>query len=116
MMELKKNESGLTILRVSGVLHRSDYEHVLPELEQAIGQGTRRLLLELDGFKGLTPAGLTDELKFDIKHRKDFERIAVVGTALEELGVRLLSPLFSGEVRMFGKGEGAAAEAWLRES
>ena len=115
-MNLTEDDSGLTTLQVSGVLSRGDYERVVPELEQALDRGSRRILLELKGFTGFTPAGLVEELKFDIKHRKDFERVAVVGTALEELGVRLMAPLFSGEVKLFKNDEHAEAVAWLREN
>jgi hypothetical protein len=115
MMELSTNESGLTTLHVSGVLKHADYEFIVPQLEQLLAQGTTRILLDIEGFKAVTPPALVDELKFDIRHRKDFDKIAVVGDSLDQLGISLVAPIFSGELKMFGPLERAAAEDWLRQ-
>lgn len=117
MMTLKRDESGLTTIAVTGRLEHADYERVVPELEEQLKAGTRRVLLELNEFKGFTPTALVDELKFDLRHRKDFERIAVIGdSGFEDLGVRLIRPFFSGEVKIFDRSQRAAAEAWIREN
>ncbi len=114
MMDLKRTAAGLTTIHVSGRLEQSDYERVIPELEKALDEGQRRVLLELDDFKGFTPSALVEELKFDVRHRKDFERIAVVSSkTTEQLGVRLVKPFFAGEVKLFDKTQRADAEAWV---
>ena len=115
MMELDTDAAGLTTLHVSGVLKHADYEAIVPKLEQLLAQGTKRMLLDLEGFTTVTPPALLDELKFDIRHRKDFERIAVVGDALDQLGIRLVKPIFSGELKMFARSERAQAQQWLQE-
>jgi hypothetical protein len=116
MMNITRDEAGLPTIHVSGRLEKQDYEKAIPELEKALNEGTTRALLELDDFKGFTPAALIEELKFDIRHRKDFDRIAVVGSStMEELGVRLIRPFFSGQVRIFEKERRSEAEAWLHE-
>ena len=117
MMNVTRDETGLPTIRVSGRLQKKDYEQAIPELEKVLNEGTTRALLELDDFKGFTPAALVEELKFDIRHRKDFDRIAVLGSStLEELGVRMIRPFFSGQVRIFEKTQRSDAEAWLHES
>jgi len=116
-MTLRKDETGLTRIDVSGRLEHSDYERVLPELEALLEHGKARVLLELHDFKGFTPAALVDELKFDFRHRKDFERVAVVSdSALQELGVRMVRPFFAGRVKIFDTSERDAAEAWIRQN
>jgi hypothetical protein len=114
MLELKTDQ-GVSTLRASGVLKHGDYEKLVPELEQLLEQGARRVLLDLDGFQGFTPAALVDELRFDVRHRKDFDRVAVLGGTLEGLGVRLLAPIFSGQVKVFEPSKRAEAVAWLQE-
>ena len=116
MMHITKDEAGLPTIRVSGRLEKKDYDVAIPELEKMLNEGTTRALLELDDFKGFTPSALVEELKFDIRHRKDFDRIAVIGSStLEELGVRLIRPFFSGQVRIFEKNQRSQADAWLHE-
>jgi len=117
MMTLRKDETGLTRIEVSGRLEHSDYERVLPELEALVEHGKARVLLELHDFKGFSPAALVDELKFDFRHRKDFERVAVVSdSALQELGVRMVRPFFAGRVKIFDTTERDAAEVWIRQN
>ena len=116
-MTLSKDETGLTRIDVSGRLEHSDYERVMPELEALVEHGKARVLLELHDFKGFSPAALLDELKFDIKHRKDFERVAVVSdSAFQELGIRMVRPFFAGRVKIFDTTERSAAEAWIRQN
>jgi hypothetical protein len=117
MMTLRQDETGLTRIDVSGRLEHSDYERVLPELEALLEHGKARVLLELHDFKGFSPAALIDELKFDIKHRKDFERVAVVSdSAFQELGIRMVRPFFAGPVKIFDSTERSAAEEWVRQN
>ena len=117
MMTLRKDETGLTRIDVTGRLEHSDYERVMPELEALVEHGKARVLLELHDFKGFSPAALLDELKFDIKHRKDFERVAVVSdSAFQELGIRMVRPFFAGRVKIFDTTERSAAEAWIRQN
>jgi len=67
-------------IRVGSTLTREDYKEIVPEIEQKIKQfGSIKLLMQIDGFKSIEPAALWEELKFDIKHRNDFEQIAIVG-------------------------------------
>jgi len=116
-MTLSKDETGLTRIDVSGRLEHSDYERVMPELEALVEHGKARVLLELHDFRGFSPAALLDELKFDIKHRKDFERVAVVSdSAFQELGIRMVRPFFAGRVKIFDTTERSAAEAWIRQN
>jgi hypothetical protein len=117
MIALKYEEPGVPTISVSGLLQHSDYEQIVPELEKLLEHGKARILVELNEFKGFTPAALVDELKFEIRHRKDFDRIAVVSDSkVSELGVRLVKPFFDGEVKIFDKEERRAAVRWIQES
>ncbi len=117
MIALNYPEPGVPTVSVSGLLQHSDYEQIVPELEKLLEHGKARVLLELNDFKGFTPKALVDELKFDLKHRKDFDRIAVVSDSrVSDLGVRLVKPFFDGEIKIFDKDERMAAVRWLQEN
>lgn len=106
-------------LRVHGKLTHEDYsDRILPRLERAIGEhGKVRCLCVLDeAFEGVTPGAVWDELKFDVAHRKDFERIAIVSDdRWVRVAVQMSRPFFGGEVRLFRVDERPAAEAWVQE-
>lgn len=117
MMTLHRDEPSFTRIEVTGRLEHSDYERVLPELEALVAHGNARVLLELHDFKGFSPAALVDELKFDFRHRKDFERVAVVSdSALQEIGIRMVRPFFAGRIKIFDTSERNVAEAWIRQN
>ncbi|SIO47487.1 SpoIIAA-like [Rhodovulum sp. ES.010] len=106
------------MLRVFGGLTVRDYEDAVPELEHAIdlATGALRLLIRLEDFRGWDISALWRDLKFDLKHRGDFGRIAVVGeTSLEEWGTALSAPFAKAEMRFFPVAEEALARTWLDE-
>ncbi|MGE0711785.1 MAG: DJ-1/PfpI/YhbO family deglycase/protease [Planctomycetota bacterium] len=102
-------------LLAKGKLTRAHYDAVVPRLEaQLETAGRLRALIRLEGFRGWAASGIAAELRFDLRHRKDFDRIAVVGEGkLQEWGTKLSRPFFGGEVRYFE--QIAAARAWIAE-
>lgn len=120
MIETMPIDGGaLVALRASGKLTRGDYEQtILPRLEGALREHERlRCLCVLgEDFQGITPGAAWEDLKFDVAHRKDFERIAIVTDhGLVRAAARLSSPLFSGELRLFDVADRGRAEAWVQE-
>ena len=103
------------VMRVQGKLTEQDYEATMPQLEEAIRRaGKLRLLITLSDFHGWTPSALMDDLKFDMRHRKDFDRMAIVGEKTwQKLGTKISAPFFGGEVRWFDQEE--PARDWLEE-
>ena len=111
------NEGRLLELQLSGRLSHADYENFLPRLEAQVKRhGRIRLLTEMTDFHGWEPAALWDELKLDVKHFADFERVAMVGDARWEKFMSLFCrPFTTAEVRYFDRSEIATAREWLRE-
>lgn len=102
MLTITHRGDALYEMTARGQLTRGDYERVVPELERGADHGPLRLLIRLEDFHGWTPKALLDDLRFDVRHHDDFERVAVVGDSkLEEWGLRLSQPFFSGEMRYF---------------
>jgi len=115
MLTITAGQAGILNVKASGKLTKADYERFVPEFERiAALRGPVRILMELDDFHGWDARGLWEDLKFDIGHRNDFERIAIVGDkAWQAWGTWLSKPLFKAEMRFFDRSEVRQAEAWL---
>jgi hypothetical protein len=114
MVTISTDPEGSFTLTVTGRLTKQDYDALVPELEEAMDQhGKLRVLVRLIDFGGWTPRALVEDLRFDVRHRRDFDRVAVVGERrIEELATKVVAPFFDGEVHYF-ESEGAA-RAWMR--
>lgn len=99
-----------------GKLTHSDYQFILPLAEGSlsnIDNSVVKALVDIRDFEGWEPRAAWDELKFDFKHRKDFDRIAIVGSKQwEDWMTTLFGWIMSGEMQYF-QDRGAALE-WLR--
>lgn len=103
-------------LDVAGKLTRDDYAAIAAKVETAIAEeGHHRLLFALHDFKGWTVAGAIEGVRFDVRHREDFDRIAVVGDRRwQEWSTKLTGPIFDGDVRWFDKDREHEAVHWLQ--
>ena len=114
-------ESQVNILGVKATdqLTDEDYTDIwIPELEKLIDRfGKVRALLYMDeNFKGWKLKAMWDDAKFGLKHRSDFEKIAIVGgPKWTSWGVKLSAHLISGEVRVFEEHELQEAWTWIRK-
>lgn len=115
MIQVKERQADRVILEVSGTIEKQDYEHIVPQLEKVVDDyGKIRALVEFNDFDGWKPNALVDELRFDIRHRNDVKRLAILGESkTQEWLTRLAAPIFSGEVRFFPKAQIQEAKAWL---
>ena len=117
-IEHSRNNNVIT-LRASGTLTINDYEAAVPELQHAIELSDRplRVLLRLEDFSGWEIGALWREIEFDLKYRKDFGRIAVLGdTTLEEWGTTLSAPFTKAEMQFFPSDQESEAYEWLRSA
>ena len=105
-------------VELSGKLTREDYEQFVPEIERKIAeQGKLRLLVIMHDFHGWRLAALWQDIKFDLRHFKHFERIALVGESKwQEWMSAICVPFTTGELRYFDYDQLAAARQWVHES
>lgn len=98
-----------------GTLTADDYAGAVPELEDlAARRGPLRLLFRLTDFHGWSLLGLFNDIRFELEHQDQIERIAVVGdTRIEEWGTRLPKPFIKAEVRWFDHHHLDDARAWI---
>lgn len=118
MLTLAPSPAAFVRVRASGRLTAADYRAFEPafaaELERRAPPVP--LLLDLRGFRGWTPAGLLRDLRWDLRHRRAFSRIAVLGDARRHRWLTAAgAPLFRAPLKYFRAGDRHLAQAWLAE-
>ncbi|HZY84473.1 MAG TPA: STAS/SEC14 domain-containing protein [Gemmataceae bacterium] len=112
-----REEAGGKILavRLSGKLAKQDYERLGPEVERLIKQHKKiRVLAELHDFHGWELGALWEDIKFDLKHFADIERLALVGESRWEQGMAVFcKPFTTAKVRYFDSAKLAEARDWV---
>ena len=109
------NTQNVLEVRLTGKLTREFYEQFVPEVERQIQQfGKLRILLELHEFHGWTAGALWEDIKFDLKHCKDIERLAIVGDKKWQKGMAAFcKPFTAATVKYFDHSKLEAARRWL---
>lgn len=106
--------------RVEGKLTDADYRDVLiPRFEHVLSShGKARVLLDMGvGFHGWQPAAVWDDAVFGLKHRNDFEKLAVVGgPQWMAWATRLGAHFMSGELKTFSADQRGEAWDWINGS
>jgi hypothetical protein len=115
-LEFREESDGKIIaVSVSGKLTKTDYERFVPETERLIRQyGTIRILFEMHDFHGWEAGALGMDIKFDVKHFKDIERLAIVGEKAWEHGMAVFCrPFTTAMIHYFDCSQAAEARAWI---
>jgi hypothetical protein len=114
--QVPDRKTHLTV-RLSGKLTRADYAHFVPEIERVIReQGKVRMLVEMHDFHGWDMGALWEDTKFDLKHFRDIERLAMVGEKLWQKGMsEFCRPFTTARIRYFERDQLDQARAWLEQ-
>ena len=119
MIELKSDPLRRTVfVQMRGQLTTADYAQFIPELERLIAaaQGKIRILLRMHDFHGWTAGALWEDVKFDVKHFGDIERLAMVGDRKWEAAMATFcKPFTTAEIRYFDERDLDAARRWIDE-
>jgi hypothetical protein len=110
-----KNGGKVLEVAVSGKLTHSDYEGFIPAFERLVKQhGKIRVLFEMTNFHGWEAAALWDDVKFDLKHFSDIERLAMVGDKQWEKGMSVFCrPFTTATIRYFDHAAIEDARNWV---
>ena len=105
-------------LKLCGELHDGDYKQSVPEMETILtAAGKVRLFVQYEDFHGWDLHAAWDDLRFNLKHYSDFERIAMVGDRKwEQWMANFVRPLAKAKVEYFDRSEVDAAWKWLEEN
>ncbi|MFD2513326.1 STAS/SEC14 domain-containing protein [Pontibacter locisalis] len=112
---LEESKEDLVAFRISVDVDKSDYEVMLPLLEERIKQhGKIRVYAEIYDVKAFTLAALWEEIKFDFTHAADFTRVAIVGdqTWTDVISV-LAKPFTTAEVKHYDFNQRQQAWEWI---
>ncbi len=109
------NEGKVLEIHMTGKLAKQDYEQFVPTVEKLINEhGKIRLLVEMRDFHGWTAGGLWQDIKFDAKHFKHFDRIAMVGEKKWQHGMSMFcQPFTAAKIRYFEHDSIEQARNWL---
>ncbi|MAX56675.1 MAG: STAS/SEC14 domain-containing protein [Alcanivoracaceae bacterium] len=112
------DDSRVVGARISGKITRPEFETVAAALEAALEKHDKvRFYAEMETFGGVAMDALFEDLKFGLRHWKQFEREAVVTESdwLRRLGV-LADKLLPGiDVQVFPRDQQDAAKHWICE-
>ncbi|MBD3676117.1 MAG: STAS/SEC14 domain-containing protein [Planctomycetaceae bacterium] len=108
-------EGKIIEVELAGKLSKEAYEEFVPLTEERIKQfGKVRMLVVLQDFHGWDAGALWEDIKFDVKHFNDIERLAIVGESKWEKGMSVFCrPFTTAKIKYFDKSEIAAAREWL---
>ncbi len=116
-IEVTATEAGKVLeIRVTGKLNREVYEVFAPRIEELIQEhGKVSVLFDMHDFHGWTAGALWEDLKFDLKHFSDIERLALVGESKWEKGMAAFcKPFTSAKIRYFDRPKLDEARTWVR--
>lgn len=119
MIEVLEESQGRILgVRARGKVTDQDYKEILvPRLEAIIKEfGQARLLFFMgEDFAGYTAGAMWDDARFGLRHKDDFDKVAVVGgVKWIEWAVKLFARLMKGEVKTYSPEQLAEAWAWIR--
>ena len=93
---MPESKSSALALKASGKLTDADYKEVLiPKIEEIIKRsGKAKVLLHLpQDFIGWDAHAMWDDARFGLRHRNDFQKLAVVGGANGSNGQQTSAPI-----------------------
>lgn len=101
-------------VKLTGKLDEEDYKVFGPELESMIREnGKLKMLVSFEDFHGWTAGGLWEDIKFDVKHFNDIERLAIVGDSKWEKGMAVFcKPFTTASVKFFPPERLDDARSW----
>jgi len=118
MLTLTEDAGGKVLaIKLSGKLAKEDYEQFVPKVEELIKQhGKLRILMEMHDFHGWELGALWEDIKFDVKHFRDIERLAMIGDRKWESGMAVFcKPFTTAKIKYFDVSKVDDARQWIRE-
>lgn len=114
----EKTDGRILEIHASGKLTKEDYKEFLPQMERLIERfGKLNLLFDMHDFHGWELGALWEDFKFDVKHFRDVERLAVVGEKKWQTGMAVFcKPFTTAKIRYFERDKMEEAQRWIGEA
>ena len=106
--------SNVVAIKLNAEVTKEDYELALPQLRDKIkNEGRVNLYCELD-ISSISPGAIWEDLKFDLRHLNDFEKVAIVGDKNWEKWMTKFGNFFTrAKVKYYNPDQKAAAMEWV---
>ena len=114
---LTENSGGKVLeVEARGRLTHDDYQQFASRFESLLKpRGKLSVLFEMVDFHGWDAAVMWDDLKFDVKHYTDIDRLAMVGDKTWEKGMSVFCrPFTAAKIRYFDATDRTQARAWVQ--
>jgi hypothetical protein len=113
----EENDGKFLVIHIAGHLVKADYDTFVRECEPLIRQhGKLRVLFDMTGLQGWDAGAAWEDIKFDLRHFADFERLAMVGENKLQHGMAaFFKPFTKAKTRYFDHDQIDAARKWLTE-
>jgi SpoIIAA-like len=110
-----ENGGKILVVHISGKLVKADYPDFVTKFEQLVRQhGKLRVLFDMTGLQGWDLGAAWEDIKFDIKHSADIERLAMIGDKKWQHGMAMFfKPFTKATTRYFDRGDITEARKWL---
>jgi len=116
---MSESTENLLIIEVKDKLTAKDYENTfIPALDKIIQQqGKARVIICFnENFSGFELGAAWDDAKFGLRHRHDFEKIAVVGgPRWIEWSSKVGAHFMKGQMKVYGAGCYQEALDWAKD-
>ena len=108
------SENRLVTIRATGKLTTEDYQQWVPQVEEMIQKfGKIRMIFAMHDFHGWKAGAVWEDVKFDLKHFADIERVAMVGEAKWEQGMSTFCrPFTAAKIQYFDSSRADEARPW----
>jgi len=116
MLSYKEYDNAQAVeIVLEGRISTEEFEALAQRLEAFIARHGRIRVLEIvRDFEGMDASALWEDIKFSLRHLKDFSRCAIVANPnTRHLWSSLVAPFMSCDVEHFPPGEEDAARDWL---
>ncbi len=115
---IEDNGGKILVVHVTGKLTTADYEHFVPEFERHLEHyGKVHMLFDMTGLHGWDAGAAWEDMKFDIKHFSDVDRLAMVGDKKwEHVTATFFKPFTTAASKYFDQADAEEARKWLVES
>jgi hypothetical protein len=118
-IQLNEEDGGkILVVHVSGTLAAADYEDFVPAFERLFQQhGKLRVLFDMTDLQGWDAGAMWEDIKFDVKHFADIDRLAMVGEKKWQHEMAMFfKPFTKATMRYFDRTDTAEARKWLAEA
>ncbi|MCG6154614.1 SpoIIAA family protein [Rubinisphaera margarita] len=105
----------ILIIEITGKLEKAAYEAFVPIIERRIEEfGKIRMVVVMHDFHGWDAGAMWEDIKFDLKHFRDIEKLALVGESKWEEGMaKFCKPFTTAEIKYFHYPDKEAALEWI---